>query len=383
MARNRQDATARSLTTRALNRATLARQWLIGRQRRTPLEAIEHLVGLQAQAPNPPYYGLWTRLAEFRHDDLTTLLTERRVVRAACQRSTLHLVSARDFAALRGVFDDVLDRQLRGAYGKALAGIDFADIVAAGEVLLRKQRLTNAELGARLAERWPGCDETALAAVLRCHRALIHVPPAGTWDYNKSAQLALAAAWLSELGLTEPLDASAAIDASVISAWVPRYLAAFGPASIKDMQAWSGLTGLKAAFERQRERLVTFRDENGVELFDLPDAPRPDPDTPVPTQFLAEFDNLLLSHADRTRVVATAYQKRVMTVNGLVRGAILVDGFVHGIWRIERGKVAASLSIEPFAKLGRKDRGVLAEEGERLLRFAASEAQQYDVSFAD
>jgi len=371
MARNRQD-TARMLTTRALNRATLARQWLIGRQRRTPLEAIEHLVGLQAQAPNPPYYGLWTRLAEFRRDDLTALLTERRVVRAACQRSTLHLVGARDFATLRGVFDDVLDRQLRGAHGKALAGIDFADIVAAGDALLHEQTLTNAELGARLAERWPGRDETALAAVLRCRRALIHVPPAGTWDYNKSAQLALATNWLAE-----PLDTNATIDA-----WVPRYLAAFGPASVKDMQTWSGLTGLKAAFERQRERLTTFRDEDGVELFDLPDAPRPDADTPVPTQFLAEFDNLLLSHADRTRVVATQYQKQVMTVNGLVRGAILVDGFVHGIWRIERGKAMASLSIEPFAKLGKNDRDVLVEEGERLLRFAASEAERYDVSFA-
>lgn len=370
MARNRQD-TARTLTTRALNRATLARQWLIGRVNATPLEAIEHLVGLQAQAPNPPYYGLWTRLAAFRRDDLTALINERRVVRAACQRSTLHLLGARDFLALRGLLDALLERGLQGAHGKQLAGLDLIAVAKAGDALLRKQALTNAELGTRLAERWPGRDTTSLASVLRCHRALVHVLPAGTWDHHKSAALAHAERWLDAT-----IEKKATIDR-----WVPRYLAAFGPASVKDMQTWSGLTGLAAAFERQRDALVTFRDARGVELFDLPDAPRPDADTPVPPQFLAEFDNLLLSHADRTRVVAAEHQKRVMTVNGLVRGAILVDGFVQGIWRIERGKAAATLSIEPFAALAKKTREALAQEGERLLSFAVDDANRCVVEF--
>ncbi|MDC8016038.1 winged helix DNA-binding domain-containing protein [Tahibacter soli] len=371
MARNRQD-TARTLTARELNRATLARQWLIGRANATPLAAIEHLAGLQAQAPNPPYYQLWTRLADFRRDDLTALIEERRVVRAACQRSTLHLVGARDFLGLRGLVDAVLERGLQGGHGRFLTGLDLDEIAKAGDALLRRGALSNAELGAKLAERWTGRDETSLAAVLRCRRALVHVPPAGTWNHNKSALLAPAERWLDA-----PLDGRATIDA-----WVPRYLAAFGPASVKDMQTWSGLTGLAAAFERQRDALVTFRDENGVELFDLPDAPRPDAGTPVPTQFLAEFDNLLLSHADRTRVVATEHQKKVMTINGLVRGAILVDGFVQGIWRIERGKRAATLSVEPFATLAKKDRDALADEGRRLLAFAADEVDAHTVAFA-
>ena len=360
------------LPVRALNRATLARQWLTGRRDATPLAAIGHLVGLQAQAPNPPYFQLWTRLADFRHEDLTRLVEAREVVRAACQRSTLHLMSARDFLGLRGLVGPVLERQLQGGHGRHLAGLDLARIVKAGEALLRRGALTNAQLGAKLAERWPGRDETSLGNVLRCHRALVHVPPAGTWNHNKVAQLALAEEWLGA-----PPDAAATIDA-----WVPRYLAAFGPASVKDMQAWSGLTGLKAAFERQRDALVTFRDANDVELFDVPDAPRPDADMPVPTQFLGEFDNLLLSHADRTRIVAVEWQKRVMTVNGLVRGAILVDGFVRGIWRIVRAKNAATLAIEPFAKLAQRDRDVLADEGGRLLAFAAEDADAHAVEFA-
>jgi hypothetical protein len=369
MARNRQEA--RTFSTRELNRATLARQWLIGRRTATPLEAIEQLVGLQAQAPNPPYYGLWTRLANFRRDDLTTLLAERHVVRVACQRSTLHLLSVRDFLGLRHLFDPVLERGLQGAHGRDLAGLDLAAVVKAGETLLRRTPLTNAELGAQLAERWPDRDAISLASLLRCHSALVHVPPAGTWGHNKSAQLALAERWLDA-----PFDRKATIDG-----WVLRYLAAFGPASVKDMQTWSGLTGLAKAFERQRDTLVTFRDERGVELFDLPDAPRPDADTPVPTQFLAEFDNLVLSHADRTRVIAPEYTRRVMTINGLVRGAILVDGFVHGIWRIAREKASATLVIEPFAKLAKKDRDVLADEGARLLAFAADDVDAHAVEF--
>jgi hypothetical protein len=365
-------AAVKALSTRALNRATLARQWLMGRRQSTIIEAIEHLAGLQAQAPNPPYYALWTRLADFRIADLTALMEARQVVRAACQRSTLHVLSARDFVKLRGLFDDVLDRQLRGGHGKALAGLDFDAIDMAGHALLRKGPLTSAELGAKLAERWPGRDAVSLANVLRCRRALIHQPPAGTWDYNRAAQLVLAEQWLDV-----PIDRKPAIDA-----WVPRYLAAFGPASVKDMQTWSGLTGLAAVFERQRDRLLALRDEAGVELFDLPDAPRPDADTPVPAQFLAEFDNLLLSHADRSRIVAPEHQRKVMTVNGLVRGTVLVDGFVSGIWRIERAKDMATLSVEAFGKVGKAVREALAEEGEKLLAFAAGEGKRFSVRFS-
>jgi hypothetical protein len=164
-----------------------------------------------------------------------------------------------------------------------------------------------------------------------------------------------------------------------------RYLGAFGPAGVKDAQTWSGLTRLGEVFERLRPRLSTFRDERGRELFDLPDAPRPDPDTPAPPRFLPEFDNLILSHADRARVIADDYRRALASKNGMVPATFLVDGFVRGTWKTQRTHGKATLVIEPFEALSGKDRDVLAEEGERLLRFMAQPegAEPYEIRIAE
>lgn len=158
-------------------------------------------------------------------------------------------------------------------------------------------------------------------------------------------------------------------------ATVLRYLAAFGPASVKDMQTWAGLTRLREVFERLRPQLVTFRDEGGVELFDLPEAPRPDAETPAPPRFLPEFDNLLLSHADRTRVVPAEYWGRSWAGNQAYC-TFLVDGFLAGVWRLEE----RALVIEPFGPLGKAQRAELEEEAVRMLD-TMHPGTSYDIRF--
>jgi hypothetical protein len=353
---------------RALNRALLERQLLLQRSRRPIVDVIEHLVGLQAQAPNPPYVGLWTRLEDFHRDALTRLIEDRHVVRSATMRGTLHLVTARDFLSWRALFQPDLERMLQGAYGRELAGLDIHAVAAAGRALVEEQSRTGAELGKLLSARWPGRDARALASAVRNLQPLVHVPPAGTWNSHKHAALTTVERWLGQ-----PLAA-----APVPDPLIRRYLAAFGPATLKDVQTWSGLTGLRDAVERLRPQLRTFRDEHGHELFDVPDAPLPDPDTPAPPLFLAEFDNALLSHAERSRIITEPDRKRVFTVNGLVRSTILVDGFVRGLWKIHHGKGAATLQITPFERLSANTRTALAEQGARLLAFAAG-AGRHDV----
>ena len=159
-----------------------------------------------------------------------------------------------------------------------------------------------------------------------------------------------------------------------------RYLAAFGPASVRDVQTWSGLTGLREVADRLRPGLRTFLDENGTELLDLPDAPRPAPDTPAPARLVAEFDNLILSHADRSRVIDEQARARIFTPNGVFPGTVLVNGFVAGTWRIDRSAGAATLTVEPFGKMTVKDRDAVRAEAGRLLAFAAPGAA-HDVRF--
>ncbi|GII66051.1 hypothetical protein Skr01_61360 [Sphaerisporangium krabiense] len=357
------------LSRRALNRALLERQLLLRRHGKTALEAIEHLVGMQSQAPTSPYVGLWTRLQDFEKDDLARLLNDRSAVRLALMRSTIHLVSARDCLELRPVVQPLLDRLFRTGYGRRVAGVDQEEVLAFGRKLVEDGPLTFHELAALLGERWE--DGQALSQLLRAKLPLVQVPPRGIWGAVSQARHTTAESWLER-----PLG-----DGSAIETMVLRYLAAFGPASIRDMQAWSGLTGLREVV-RGLPGLRTDRDEAGVELFDVPDGPLPDPDTEVPARFVGEFDNLLLSHADRARVMTEEHRKAVFTVNGIIRATILVDGFVAGTWKIvERGDTAA-LEITPFSALTPATRDALAEEGMNLLAFAAPGKSDQDVRFS-
>lgn len=354
------------LSQRALNRATLERQLLLRRWDLTPLAAVEHLVGLQAQAPFSPYYQLWSRLEGFVPEQLGQLLLDHQVVRIVVMRGTIHLLSAADCLTLRPLTQPIMDRDLRtnALYSTGLRGLDLAEFEPVARELLDDAPLTNAEMAPLLAERFPGRDPASLAHAARGLLALVQVPPRAVWGQSGQARLTTAESWLGR-----ELDPRPSLETMVL-----RYLGAFGPASVADVQMWSGLTRLGEVVDRLRPQLRTFHDEDGRELFDLPDAPRPDPDTPAPPRFLPDFDNLIRSHAIRTRVINDADRKRLNTRNGVTPSFFLVDGVVAGSWRIAKTRDSATITIEPFRPLPDADLRAAAEEGERLLAVAEPKA---------
>lgn len=359
------------LTRRGLNRALLARQILLERRTLSVAKTIERLVGLQAQVPQNPYVALWSRLDGFRPETLSRLIADRRAVRIAVMRSTIHLVTAADCLTLRPIVQPVLERSLQGNFGKRLSGLDVEQVAIAGRSLVESRARTLGELGARLAERWRGRDPEALANAVRAYVPLVQVPPRGLWGVSGQAFVTSAEAWLGR---------SLATDSSP-DATILRYLAAFGPATVADIQVWSGLTRLREAVDRLRPRLRTFRDEDGRELLDVRNGLLPDPDTPAPPRFLPEYDNILLSHANRTRIVAIEHRRQYSTETRSL-GMVLVDGFIGATWNVITAKRTATLMIEPVVRLSRHQRREVAEEGARLLAFAAADAEQHDVRFA-
>jgi hypothetical protein len=311
-------------------------------------------VGLQAQAPLAPYAGLHARLERFDPAELATALERRELVRIALMRSTIHLVTARDCLELRALIQPVLDRQLWGGsqWGKRLPGIDREALAAAGRAVLDERPRGMPELGAALHERFPAFDAASLAHAVRNLVPLVQLPPRGVWGRGGRLVLATAETWLGA-----PLASSPSLEAMV-----RRYLGAYGPASVQDAQTWAGLPRLGDVFERLREELAIFADEDGRTLYDLPDAPRPDPATPAPPRLIPEYDNLLLSHALRARVIASEHRERVFT-----RGALLVDGFVRGAWKLARTGKAVTLELEEFAPIPKRHRAGVERETERLL----------------
>jgi hypothetical protein len=358
------------LSTRELNRALLARQGLLDRLALPVPALLEHLVGLQAQAPNAPYFGLWTRLDSFATGDLAELLLTRRAVRIVVMRSTVHLVTARDCLVLRTLVAPMLERQLlRGSpWGRALVGMDLDALVAAGREIVEQRPRTNPELAEALAAIWPERDGESMAQGLRNLLPLVQLPPRGVWGAGGVPRLTTAASWIG--ARSEPEGSREEL--------VIRYLGAFGPASVRDAQTWCGLTRLADVFEGLRPRLLTFRDEHGRELFDLPDAPRPGPKTPAPPRFLPEYDNVLVSHADRTRIIAPEHRERVFT-----KGTLLVDGFVQGTWKLTTARRSSTLAIDPLRPLARRDLAAVRREGERLLGFAAAEGAAHELLVAE
>jgi hypothetical protein len=357
------------LSSRVLNRALLARQMLLSRVKLSVLEVIEKLVGMQAQAPNAPYFGLWCRLEGFQQEELSRLVGERKVVRMALMRSTLHLVSAHDALQLRPWLQAVMERSLNGAFGKRLKGVDLKVLAAAGRELVESEPLTFRELGKLLRAQWPDLGSEAAAAAMRNLVPLVQVPPRGLWGESGQAAHTSVEAWLGKPLCSQPQAESIIL----------RYLAAFGPATVKDIQVWSGLSRISEVIESLRPQLVTFRDERGSELFDLSEAPRPDADTPSAPRFLGEFDNMLVSYANRSRIIDDKYRSRVFTANGIIRSTILIDGFVAGTWKLKRERGSADLLVEPFIKLSKQEHNALTVEGARLLHFAATEAHSHDV----
>ncbi|MGZ8601490.1 MAG: winged helix DNA-binding domain-containing protein [Actinomycetota bacterium] len=357
---------------RALNRALLARQLLLERTSMAVADAIEHLVGQQAQVPKDPYVGLWSRLDAFDPSELGAMVEDRRVVRAALMRATIHLVTARDAVRLRPLVQPVLERTFTtgSPYGRRLRGVDLDEVLALGRASVEDRPRTRADLVAAFAERWPDADADAMGYAVQYLVPLVQVPPRGVWGKGGRATWASMERWLGR-----PFDERPSIDDLVV-----RYLGAFGPASVMDMQSWSGLTRLKEVFERLRSQLRVDRNEAGRDVFDLPHAPRPDPDTPAPPRFLPEYDNLLLGHADRTRLVSDEYRRELMAAAGTKTvNTFLLDGVVAGTWAIVRDGDAATLVIEPAVAVPKRTRAAVVEEGARMLTFSAADAASHAV----
>jgi hypothetical protein len=352
----------------ALNRALLARQHLLARADLSVPEALDRLVALQAQSPKAPYFALWARLKDFRPEDLSAPLETLSLARGTLMRGTLHVSVAHDFAAIRPLIQRGLDRFLTegSVHGRALAGLDREAVVTAARDLLREQPLTTAELRTALASLWPGRDPQALAMVARVMLPMLQLPPRGLWERGGQPMLAA----------MEDRLAAPGGDGLTLDSLVRRYLAAFGPASVADAQTWLGLSRLAPVFEALRPSLLTFRDERGLELFDLPEASRPSGDLAAPIRFLGEFDNMLLAHEDRGRIMRPEHKRAMFTENGIVRAAVLIDGFVAGRWRIEDGKAESVLRVELFDKPGNAAAKAVNVEGEALLAFAAKVANR-------
>lgn len=365
-------ASAPVLSPRALNRATLDRQLLLRRSGLSAKAAVGHLLGLQAQNVKPPYYALAARLDGFAPEELSELMADREVVRIVTMRSTIHTHTAEDCLTLRPLVQPARDRELIN-FRKGLQGVDLDRLAVLARELVEAEPRTMKQLREALLTEWPDADPQALAIAARCKLPLVQVTPRGLWGRSGQVALTTAQHWLgrpAEPTPTEPTPSGSTPDATVL-----RYLAAFGPASVKDMQTWAGLTRLRDAFERLRPQLRIFRDENGVELFDLPDASRPAEDTPAPPRFLPEFDNLLLSHADRTRVVPKEYWGRSWQGNQAYC-TLLVDGFLAGVWKL----TGDTLVVQPFDRLTKAQQKDVTAEGQRMLA-TLHPGTPYDIRF--
>ena len=350
------------MNARDLNRATLARQGLLERVRAAPVPMVERLAGMQAQEPKPPFIGLWSRIDGFQADDLRLALRSGDVVRATLMRATLHLMSASDFRAFRTALQPALDASMASILKARGEGIVVDDVLAAArDVLGGGAELTFDQIRDALGERFPAADHRALGYVTRTGVPLVMVPTDDPWGFPRDARFRLAPA-------ADPEPATREL--------VRRYLAAFGPATPADVQVWSGLKGIKATFAELD--LV----EAAAGVFDLPDAPRPGPDVPAPVRFLPAFDNLLLAHRDRSRIIADEHRPKIVTKNLRVHPTFLVDGVAAGTWQVKATKRKATLTLEPFERLTKAHRQELTDEGERLLRFAEPGVDAVGVGFA-
>jgi hypothetical protein len=359
----------RILTLRDLNRSLLARQLLLERALMPIPAAVEHLAGLQAQQPASPYIALWTRLSDFTRDDLGGFIDDHSIVKATLMRATLHLMTADDFMRFRGPIQPALDAAAADIVKQRGVEIDTGEILEFGKRLLADSPHTFEQISEALTELHPDTDVGAMRYTIRMRLPLVQVSTDTRWSYPGNPQFALAESWLGRAIAADP-------DPHDL---IKRYLAAFGPATVADIENWSGLSKLKATVEAMQSDLVTYRDERKRTFFDLPDMPFPDADTPAPVRYLPEYDNILRAHKDRTRIVADAHRKRVYLPALRVASTVLIDGFVGGTWKVETKKSAATLTVTSFAPLDAPTSSALTEEGERLLPFLEPDAKSHEI----
>jgi hypothetical protein len=357
------------LGSRALNRALLARQLLLDRRAMPAADALERLVGLQAQEPLEPYVGLWSRLIEFDPTELVALLESRRAVRTVLMRRTLHLVTAPDALTLRPQHQAMLTTRMLGTLGRRIPGVDPVELASAGRPFFEERPRSVTDVGRLVGDRWPEIAPRDLGDALTTALPLVQVPPRGIWGRTGPAHYTTIETWLGR----PPVEPAAPPDALVL-----RYLAAFGPAAAADVRAWSGLSGLRQAIDRLKPTLRVFRDERRRELLDVADGPLPDPDSPAPPRFLPAFDNAVLGFDDRSRIIDDAH--RGLSVEGA--RFVLVDGRVAATWTLSGDGEAATLRISTLRQLRRQERESLVEEGERLLAFLADGGARGGIEFA-
>ena len=358
------------LTDRQLNRATLARQLLLARQAMPVVKAIEQVLALQAQVPRPPHLGLWSRLEAFEREHLLVPLHARTLVRATTMRGTIHIMSAKDFLAFRGALQPSLTAGWKAVAGK-METPPIERLVAAGRKFLGRDGHTFNGIRAELVKHFPKSHDRIMGYAVRTHLPLVQVPTRDdAWGFPADASFALADGWLKK-----PVG-----EGTGPAALILRYLAAFGPATVADIQAWTGMRGIAELMAPIRSKLVTFEDVRGRTLFDLPKAPRPDEDTVAPVRFLPEYDSVMLAHADRSRMVDDKFRKVLITKNLIIPPTFLVDGRVAGTWKLERKKTAATLTLTPFLPLAKAAKTALEQEGLALLAFVEPDAAATRVS---
>jgi winged helix DNA-binding protein len=362
-------AASQIISARALNRATLARQMLLARERLEPATAIERIAGMQAQVPRPPFVGLWTRLEGFTRQDLLTAIERREVVRGTLMRGTIHLFSTRDYLKFRQTLVPALSEGL-AVVRERIRDLDIPDVVERGRAFFTRAPAPFSAFRDHLKKASPGVDERALAYVVRLYLPLLQTPgPGAAWGYPATADFAVAESWLGK-----------AIDtADRAEELACRYLAAFGPATPNDFRTWSGLPAARTIFEALRPKLIVLRDDRKRELFDLPKAPRPAEDVDAPVRFLPEFDNLLLAYTEKTRFVAEAHRSRLTTRNLLLPATFLIDGAVAGTWTLSKARQAATLTMSPFGRVSAGARKALDAEGARIAEFLDPDARTRDV----
>jgi hypothetical protein len=358
------------LDRRRLNRATLARQLLLQRASMSTVAAVEHLVGLQSQAPLAHYVALWSRLEPFDAVAAGAALERGDLVRTHAMRATVHLFSRRDALGLRPLMQPMLSARFASTpFAKQLRGVDLDAVCRAARSFVTDEPLSRVELGRRLGEQFPGVPEDSLAYAATYREPMVQVPPRGVWGTSSPPRWQTFRGWLGV-----EADVPTSVEDVVL-----RYLGAFGPASVPDLRSWSGLPALREVVDRVTPRLQVFLGDQGRELVDLAEAPRPDRDTPAPVRFLPEYDNVLLSHDDRSRVIPDRRAVPLPPGNGARAGTVLVDGDFRATWRLAARNDTATITVQATPGLSSREKAEIGEEGIRLLGFLAPDTPHADV----
>jgi len=369
------------LSSRRLNRATLARQFLLERRPLAVVDAVRRLVALQAQEPASPYLALWNRLEGFDPVELDEALRAFAVVKAPLMRITLHAVAAEDRAPFhRAMTPTLRAARLNDARFRASGLTDAdADALVPHVLAFARRPRVRQEIEAALEERFGAAAAPGAWWALRTIAPLVHAPSNEPWSFGRWPRYVAAPdvhggedppAPDEPAGVDGPVAVTAAAAALAATAQlVLRYLAAFGPASRQDFAQFALLrqTEVGPAFAAVGDALVALPGPDGATLYDVPDAPLPDDDAPAPPRLLAMWDSVLLAYKDRGRVIPPAYRTHVVRRNGDVLPTVLVDGYVAGVWRPRAG----AIEVTAFHALGDDDWDGIEREARELLAFLA------------